>query len=190
MSTVAPDRLLTAAELLTLPDDGKERWLIRGQPREKAMTKRNRFHASIEARISQFIGVWLDSRPEPKGEVYSGEVGCILRRNPDTAVGIDVAYFSEEVVARQSDKSTLIDGVPVLAVEILSPNDTVEEIDEKVAEYKAAGVALIWIVNPRQRTIQVIRPDAEPVLFNVTQELSAEPHLPGFLIPVARVFAR
>jgi hypothetical protein len=34
------------------------------------------------------------------------------------------------------------------------------------------------------------RHDAEPVLFNATQELSAEPHLSGFRVPAARLFSR
>lgn len=190
MSTVAPPPLLTAADLLAMPEDGTERWLIRGRLREKLPAKRNRFHASIEARIALLIGDWLDGQPGPKGEVYSGEVGCIVRHYPDTIVGIDVAYFSAEVVSRQTKNTTLVDGVPVLAVEILSPNDTVEEIDEKVEDYIAAGVALVWVVNSRLRTVQVVRPDAEPTLFNVTQELSAEPHLPGFRVGVTRIFTR
>jgi Uma2 family endonuclease len=190
MSAVAPTRLLTTADLLALPDDGVERYLINGQLREKPMTKRNRAHSRVEARIAQLLGDWLDQQPQPRGEVFSGETGCILRRNPDTTVGIDVAYFSAEVVGRQSEKTTLIDGVPVLAVEILSPNDTVEEINEKVDQYLAAGVALVWLVDTHHRTVKVLRPDAEPEMVNVTQELSGGPHLRGFRAPVARLFGR
>jgi hypothetical protein len=36
--------------------------------------------------------------------------------------------------------------------------------------------------------VMVHRPDAEPELFNIRQELSGEPHLPGFRVPVARLF--
>lgn len=117
-----------------------------------------------------------------------GQAGCILRRDPDTTVGIDVAYASAETVARQSDETTMLDGPPVLAVEILSPSDKQEEIDEKVEEYLAAGVALVWVVNPRFRTVTVFRADAEPELFNVRQQLSAEPHLPGFCVAVNDIF--
>jgi Uma2 family endonuclease len=190
MGAIGTPPLLTTADLLAMPDDGMERWLIRGQLREKRMTKRNRFHAAIEARIAHLVSAWLESQPEPKGQVFSGEVGCLLHQDPSTAVGIDVAYFSADVVNRQSDQTTQVDGAPVLAVEILSPNDTEKETDEKVAEYLAANVALIWLVDPYLKTVQVIRPDAEPVLFNITQELSADPHLPGFRGAVARIFSR
>jgi Uma2 family endonuclease len=89
---------------------------------------------------------------------------------------------------RQSDETTMVDGAPVVAVEILSPSDKQEEIDEKVSEYLTCGVAQVWVVNPRFRTISVFRPDAEPVLFNVDQALTAEPHLPGFSLPLAKLF--
>lgn len=153
------------------------------------MTRRSRLHARTEANVTHIVKSWLDRQSPPRGEVLSGEAGCILRRDPDTTVGIDVAYISPEMAARQSDETTLIDGPPVLAVEILSPSDKQSDIDEKVEEYLAARVALVWVVNPRFRTVTVFRNDAEPELFNVRQELSADPHLPGFRVPVRELFS-
>ena len=188
MSAILAKPLMTVEELLALPENGTERWLIRGRLREKPMTKRNRTHARIEARIAHLLLSWLDQQPTPRGAVYSGEAGCILRRNPDTSVGIDVVYISPDLSARQGGETTMIDGPPTLAVEILSPNEVQEEIDEKIEDYLAAGVALVWIVHPRFQTVTVYRPGRPPELFNATQEIAAEPHLPGFRVPVARIF--
>ena len=91
-------------------------------------------------------------------------------------------------MARQTENSTLIDGVPTLVVEILSPRETIEDINEKINAYLAARVSIIWIIDPYRRTITVHQPDSVPKLFNVRDELSAEPHLPGFRIPVAQLF--
>ena len=186
MATVAAP--MTVEELLALPDDGIERWLIAGELRERGMTRRNRFHSRTMTHIARFLDEWLDSQPPPRGEVLTGEAGVVLRRDPDSTVGIDVTYVSPEVVTSQTEDSTMVVGVPVLAVEILSPNDTVEDIREKVTEFLRAGVAHVWIVNPYDRTVLVHRPDAEPELFNARQELTAEPHLPGFKVAVARLF--
>ena len=76
----------------------------------------------------------------------------------------------------------------MLAVEILSPNDTVEQIAEKVDEYLSAGVPLVWLIDPHFRTITVHRPDTPPELFNAGQTISADPHLPGFHAAVREVF--
>jgi len=188
MTVAEATPLLTTEELLALPQDGVERWLIRGELREKPMTVRNRWHSSIMAQVTKFLGIWVDQQPKPRGAVLCGEAGCRLRRNPDTTVGIDVVYVSAELAARDSDDTSLIDGVPVLVVEILSPNDRLEEINEKIDDYLAAGVALVWVIDPHRRTVVIHRPEAEPELVNIRQELSGEPHLPGFRVAVAQLF--
>jgi len=48
----------------------------------------------------------------------------------------------------------------------------------------------VWLVDPHLRTLTVLRHDADPELFNVTQELTAEPHLPGFRVRVADIFVQ
>ena len=85
-------------------------------------------------------------------------------------------------------RTSLIDGVPVLAVEILSPRDTQEEIDEKIEGYLQAGVHLVWVIDAHDQTVTIYRPGAAPELVNVNQELAGEPELPGFRVPAAQLF--
>jgi Uma2 family endonuclease len=179
---------MSVEEFLALPEDGTERWLIAGELRELGMTRRNRYHSRTMTHVAYLLQGWLNGQPEPRGEVLTGEAGIILSRDPATTVGVDVAYVSPDVVSRQDSESTLIEGAPVLAVEILSPNDTIEDIHEKIGEYLRRGVALVWIVDPYDRTVKVYRAGAEPEHFNVRQELTAEPHLPGFKVSVAWLF--
>lgn len=188
--TAAPPALMTTEELLAMPENGSERWLVAGQLREKPRTVRNRWHSRVMARIAQLLGDWLDRQPAPRGEVLDGEVGVRLRRNPDTTVGIDVVYIGPELAAEEPDDTRLVDGIPVLAVEILSPSDTEEDTNEKVALHREVGVPLVWLVDPNDRTVVVYRLGLEPELFNVHGELSGDPELPGLRIPVARIFTR
>ena len=152
------------------------------------MTVRNRFHSKVLASVTTCLKNWRDTHPEPRGDVLSGDAGVRLRRDPDTTVGIDVVYVSPEVLARQSDETTLIDGVPLLAVEILSPNDTVEEIDEKIDGYLSAGVLLVWIINPYRRTATIYRPQEPVTLVTEGDELNGGSVLPGFRAPMAELF--
>ncbi len=46
-----------------------------------------------------------------------------------------------------------------LAVEVVSPNDTTYELDEKLEDYTKAGVPLVWVINPNSRISWVIRGD-------------------------------
>jgi Uma2 family endonuclease len=187
MSTAELPRLITVEEFLALPDD-MDRELIRGEVRERPMTKRNRFHAETEAKLAYLLNYWLRQQSAPHGKVYSGEVGCILQRGPDSTVGIDVAYFSADTVARQTNATTMIDGAPVLAVEVLSPSDMLEEIAEKISLYLNSSVKLVWIVDPHFKTVTIYQNGAEPELVNINQQLNAEPHLPGLLIQVRDLF--
>jgi Uma2 family endonuclease len=120
--------------------------------------------------------------------VLGGEAGVRLRRTADSTVGVDVVYIDAAMAAAQTDGTTLIDGAPVLAVEILSPNDTLEAVEEKTDAYLGAGVALVWVVNPIRRTVTVHRPGAEPVMLSASRELTGGPHLPGFAVAVGRLF--
>jgi Uma2 family endonuclease len=189
MSAGVEAPLMTTEELLALPEDGVRRELIRGRLKEEPMTVRNHRHSGIEARVTQLLFNWLDGQPEPRGKIVCGEAGFRLRHDPDSTVGVDVAYASAEQLARTPETAVYLEGPPILAVEILSPPDKYEDITEKVQEYLDAGVALVWVVDPVFRTVMIYRPGAEPEFVNVRQELTAEPHLPGFRAAVAALFA-
>src|SRR5665213_2305041 len=171
MTIAAEPRFMTTEQLLAFPDDGTDRELIEGQLRERGMTVRNDPHSSCMSRITGKLVPWVAAQPEPRGDVVSGEAGFRLRRNPDTTVGIDVAYISAEMVAANRGITGLLVGVPVLAVEILSPTDTHEGVGEKVDLYLRLNVPMVWVVDPRHRTVIIYQPGQEPVLFNATQSI-------------------
>ncbi len=189
MTTMVSATLMTTADLLAMPDDdGIDRELSRGRLREREITRRGRRHTRAGTRIAQLLENWLETQPEPRGEVLTGEAAFQLRHDPDTTVGIDVAYISAETAMSNPDDVFVIDGIPVLAVEILSPSDKQEDVLSKVQDYLDAGVPLVWLAETVFRTITVYRPGAEPQMFTVKQELTAEPHLPGFRAAVASMF--
>lgn len=190
-------RPLTTADLLAMPDDGKRRWLIRGELREepteganleKPMTIRNRFHSATMANVATAVNNWRYALPEPQGQVVCGEAGVRLPGEPETTVGVDVAYVPPDVTVRQTDATTLVEGVPTLIVEIVSPSNRAEDVADKIDAYLAAGVPLVWQIDPRRRTVTIYRPGDEPTLVNARQELTGGDALPGFRVPVARLF--
>lgn len=187
MATVATS--MTTEELLALPENGVERWLIAGELQEQPMPVRNRFHSRVMTCVATELENWRRRQPEPRGQVLTGDTGIRLQRDPDTTVGADLAYVSAEVLAQQSQESTIVDGLPLLVVEILSPSDTWEHVNTKIDVYLAAGIPLVWIIDPHWRTVTVHSPGVEPVLFTSRQELTAEPHLPEFRVLVQQLFA-
>jgi Uma2 family endonuclease len=191
MSIAEIPRKMTAEELLAIPDDGVERWLIRGELRENResdMNRRNPDHSGTMTRVASRLDRWLDNQPKPRGRIYTGDVAFKLRADSKTLVAIDVAYVSAELRGKTPKGRKVIEGVPILAVEILSPSDTHFDVTEKVQEYLDVGVVAVWVVDPDFETVFIYRADAEPVSFNRKQELTAEPYLPGFHVAVAELF--
>ncbi len=179
---------MTTETLLALPEDGVESWLVAGELRERPMTIRNRFHARGVLRIGYFLERWCESQTEPRGRFLSGEVGVRLAQDPDTTVGINVVYISAELAANQPVDSTIIEGVPTFAVEILSPNDTIQHTHDKVELYLNANVPLVWVVDPYDRAVRIYRPEQNLEMVNLDDELNGEPELSGFCVPVAELF--
>jgi Uma2 family endonuclease len=186
---------MSVEEFLALPDDGIHRELIRGMVREfpgdaeqgARMTVRNRFHSQIQANVTGCLVEWWRARPRPRGAVVCGEAGFRLKGTADSLVGIDVAVASAELVAAMDPDERIYNGPPILAIEILSPRDTHDEIVETVRTYHAVGT-VVWIIDPDFETVAVHRPGEEVQTLNSRQELDGEPYLPGFRVPVARCF--
>jgi Uma2 family endonuclease len=78
---------------------------------------------------------------------------------------------------------------PDLAIEVISFDDTRADIEQKQRLYTRAGVPLAWWVDPEARTVTVYRLEAEPEVLDESMMLEGEDIVPGFSLPVERVFA-
>jgi len=78
---------------------------------------------------------------------------------------------------------------PDLAIEVLSPNDRVYDIDARITDYLEAGVPLLWLVNPETRVVQVIHPDGSSVRLGEADQLTGGEVLPGFNCRVSDFFS-
>jgi Uma2 family endonuclease len=122
------------------------------------------------------------------GRVVGAETGFLLARDPDTVRGPDIGFVRRERLQATGIPRTYWLGAPDLAVEVVSPGDTVFQVDEKVQEWLAAGTSLVWVINPRQRIVTVYRPGATPRILTANDTLDGEDVVPGFRCPVASLF--
>jgi Uma2 family endonuclease len=180
---------MTSDELFAMrPSKTVDRWLFRGELRESRVTKRNPSHSGTVVSVAYVLTTWLRAGAGNRGRVYAGECNFRIRRDPDTNVGIDVALASPKQVAATDKKASFIEGPPVLAVEVLSPYDKAKDIAETIEEYLDCGVKAVWIIDPYYETVTVHRPNAEPVMYTRSQELTGGKELPGFRCRVAEFF--
>jgi Uma2 family endonuclease len=182
-----PGTPMTVEEFLALPDDGVVRELVRGELREVGPRVRGRPHWRAEARLAGLLDHWLDQQPLPRGQILSGQVAFRLAGAEESVIEVDVAYISAERAAATGPRDAVIGGPPVLAAVILAPSDALGRIVDVVQGLLEVG-AVVWEVDPDFRRVIVYRPDRGPELFNIQQELSGEPYLPGFRVAVAKIF--
>lgn len=121
------------------------------------------------------------------GKVRSGEVGIYMRRNPDTTRAAGMLYVSNERYGRRSS-SAFLDVAPEIIVEILSPNDSMPEVMQKLREYFAIGMLLVWVIGPTSKTVLVYRSLTNVRELTVNDELTGEEVLPSFALKVAELF--
>jgi Uma2 family endonuclease len=113
-----------------------------------------------------------------------------MRLSPTISRAPDTAFISwGRIPAGPLSEDSLAEVVPDLAVEVLSPSNTKAEMARKRREYFQAGVRLVWEVDPRARTVAVFDSPERFLLLDATQTLDGGAVLPGFVLPLADLFA-
>lgn len=180
----AQTQLMTAAELLQLPDDGCRYELVRGELRQMipAGHKHGRFAMNLATPLDTYV------RDHNLGSVYAAETGFLIASNPDTVRAPDVAFIQRERVEAVGDTEGFWPGAPDLAAEVVSPNDLAAEVEEKVAEWLAAGARLVLVLYPRQRTVKVYRSITNLRVLTDADTLDGGEVVPGWTLPVRTLF--
>lgn len=175
---------MTADELLALPRGRFRYELIDGEL--KKMSPPGHIHGRITMRLASPLAQHVGERQ--LGEVYAAETGFKLKSNPDTVRAPDIAFIRQARVDEVGELKGYWPGAPDLAVEVLSPDDRVGEVEEKVSEWLAAGVKLVWIVSPRLRTVTIYRSLSEITTLADKDTLDGGDVVPGFRITVEELF--
>ena len=176
-------RSLTAEDLYDLHLEDVRAELVRGDLvcEPPAGFENGVRSAGIGYHLRRFI------EDHPIGVVCGAETGFVLFRNPDTVRAPDAAFVTRERAERVADREKYFEGAPDLAAEVVSPGDSRREVAEKVHDYLAAGTRLVWVIDPRRRTVTVHRPGADPRVLRPDGLLEGGDLLPGFSLPVSRL---
>ena len=186
MTTEAPSlpQVSTAEELLALPDDGWRYELVRGELRRSMPAGYG--HGKVAARIGRLVGNHVEQHE--LGDVLAAGTGFVIERGPDTVRAPDASFVS---AARLPADAVWGFGelAPDLAVEVLSPSDTATEVLDKVLQWLEAGVRLVWVLDPRRRTVSVHTPDRHVRVLIEGEVLDGGDVLPDFRVEVSALFA-
>lgn len=123
--------------------------------RGKPMPSKN--HSRIQARFSKEILVRYEDVYDVRSEQTLGP--------PNPPFVPDLSIFPAEVSTWQYDK-VKEDEVPLTVIEIISPSQTDTELTEKAAAYFVAGTKSYWLVQPLFRTVVILQPNADELVFH------------------------
>lgn len=176
--------LVTADELFTMPDTKHGCELVRGKI-IKYMPAGN-LHGIIALKIGRIVGNFVEENN--LGVVVAAETGFIISRNPDTVRAPDAAFIGNEKLAEYGIMEGFFPDAPDLAIEVVSPNDKKRDIEDKVQDYLAAKVKLIWTIYPQKQIVVVHRQSKVVSILFETDELEGEEVLPNFKFPLEKLF--
>ena len=176
---------MTADELLARPQNGARSELIEGELIE--MQPAGFLHGVTGNVLNVELAFYV--MQQNLGVVTMAETGFKVATNPDTVWAPDIGFIAKNRLP--ADLTTVrgfFPGAPDLAVEVVSPGDTYEEVETKTARYLDSGTSLVWIVRPRQQRVEVHRADGTSQLLSPTETLDGETVVPGFSLSVSRIF--
>jgi len=175
--------VLEPEDLLRMPD-GDRYELIDGRPKEKVMgAKADEIGGLILTQFNNFI------RPNKLGRAYPSQTGfqCFPGR-PKLMRMPDASFVLAGRLPNDRSPEGYIKIAPDIVVEVVSPNDTYEEVAVRIADFKSAAVRLIWVVSPETKTVLIRRLDGTCAEVGESGSLSGEDVLPGFTCTVAELF--
>jgi Uma2 family endonuclease len=179
-------QLMTADELLTMPDDGFVYELIKGEL-IKVSPPPGHEHGLVTMNIAGPLYEYAKSNN--LGRVYAAETGFLLAQNPDTVRAADVAFVRRERIEKAGPVEGYWIGPPDLVVEVISPSDTVRRIEGKVEQWLESGARMVWVASPTMHTVTVYRSLTEIAILTEKDTLDGDDVVPGFRIPIADIFA-
>jgi len=182
MATLA--KITTAEQLLKSPHVGPCE-LIGGEV--VMMTPAGFEHSRIALTLGSVLRDYAAARG--LGTVVGADAGFQIAHAPDTVRSPDVAFVRAARLG-PSPLRGFFQGPPDLAVEVVSPTDRASELTAKVHHWLDAGCLAVWVVDPQTRTVAVWRSPHEIAILHESDTLTAEDLLPGFVLPVAAIFAQ
>jgi len=177
-------QLVTADELLRMPRGRFRYELVEGELR--TMSPAGEEHGAVAMALAAPLAQHV--KANNLGMVFAAETGYKLASNPDTVLAPDVAFVRRERVEQTGIQKGFREGAPDLAVEVMSPGDTLREVTEKAGRWLAAGARMVRVVNPKKRTVTVYRSPEDVFILTEQDELDGGEVVPGFRCRVSEIF--
>jgi Uma2 family endonuclease len=181
MVKVSSETKLTLEEFLALPEGDVTYEFVDDHAIPKVSPKY--FHSTLQSALGRLIYVWCKG----KGRVGS-EWAILLKRQGKNWVPVpDLTYISYERLPKNWKRNEACPALPELVIEIISPDQTMQEFEDKAKDYLDAGVSRVWVVDPESISIRVFFPDKLSQVYTETTAI-VDTLLPGLELTTRQIF--
>jgi Uma2 family endonuclease len=186
LETPAEEKVWTDAEFMALSRDGHRYEIVNGELID--MGNSGAKHGYVCSVLMILLGGYVHI--QKLGAMFDSSTAFKMKsgnkRSPD------LSFMAKERLQGLDElPDGFLEGAPDLAVEILSPSNTVEEIHNKLVEYFDNGSRLVWVINPKEKYVLVYRSSQEPDrLLKSIDSLDGEEIVPGFSLAIADLFQK
>lgn len=178
----SPPERITAKRFDKIDNKGYE--LVDGELLEKGMGFES---SAIQSYLNYLLQAWV--RTGGSGVVLDSEgIYRCFPSKPDQTRKPDVSFIQKARLPSGRYPHSVCPIAPDLVVEVISPNEMVYDLNQKLADYQSVAVPLIWVVHPDLRAVDVYVPGQPVRRLAETDELLGDPVLPGFRVRVADLF--
>jgi len=157
--------------------------LIRGEVHH--MSPAGKRHGKIAGRLHGHIFQFVNEHD--LGEVYTAEAGFVVDADAFTVRASDMAFITQQRDA-EADTVKFCPIPPDLCAEVLSPDDRAGDVLQKIDDWLRFGVRIVWVVDPKTRTVTVHEPTGHAQTLHESETLTGGDVLPGFEMPLAKLF--
>ncbi len=185
MADAPATRLLAGDDLLNMSETATGGYeLIEGELVKMSPTGLE--HGAVELAVGAELRAW--NKQYKLGRVFVGEVGFYTRGDEHTVRAADAAFISYERLPTDTWLEGYSNISPDLVVEVISPGNSAEEIEEKTREWLDFGVRMVWIVYPKARRVHVYTSPDKPLILDSDAKIDGSDVLPGFHTPISTFF--
>jgi Uma2 family endonuclease len=185
VATEAEARRYTPEDLLAMPDE-KSYELVDGR-----LVERHMGAESSEVGGNLYVCLSLFCRDHDLGKVWPADNGFqCFPHDPGQDRRPDISFVKKGRLPGDVAPKGWVRIPPDLAVEVISLNDSAEELEEKLDDYRKAGVLLVWVIYPEARKARIFRLGGSPADLGEDDELSGEDVIPGFRCPLREILPR
>lgn len=168
-----------------MPDDGMRRELVQG--RLRVMTPAGAEHGRVAMRVGRLLADHVDQYG--LGVAFAAETGFVLTQDPDTVRAPDAAFVSEERAATVGRTVRFWPAAPDFAAEVVSPDDSFGEVEEKALMWLDAGTKAVLVLDPARQSATVYRVPGEARVHTGEDTIDLSEAVPGWRLTVHELFA-